>query len=73
LALPSGDGLAVTIGALAFIVMFFVFAYVDLIWGPKTCLFLAVCMATCVNMPRLSQRAHETARVDNVSAGLDQL
>jgi hypothetical protein len=54
LALPSGDALAVTVGALAFIVMFFVFAYVDIAWGPRTCLFLAVCMATCVNMPRLA-------------------
>jgi hypothetical protein len=68
---PTGDALAVTIGALAFIVMFFLFAYVDLIWGPKTCLFLAVCMATCVNMPKLAAREAEAARADDLPVRLD--
>jgi O-antigen ligase len=56
LRVPSGDALAVTVSALAFVVMFFVFAYVDLAFNSKTCLFLAVCMAACVNMPRLAAR-----------------
>ena len=56
LRLPTGDALAVTVGALAFIVMFFVFAFVDIAWDPRCCLFLAVCMATCANILRLSQR-----------------
>ena len=77
LTLPTGDALAVTIGALAFIVMFFVFAYVDIVWGNKTCLFLAVCLATCVNMPRLAARSATAAssatavRRHEVLAGLD--
>ena len=72
LTLPTGAALAVTIGALAFIVMFFVFAYVDLVWGTKTCLFLAVCMATCVNMPRLAKRPAEAHRPAEVFAGLGE-
>ena len=35
LRLPSGDALAVTVGALAFIVMFFVFAFVDIAWDAR--------------------------------------
>jgi hypothetical protein len=54
LQVQSGDALAVTLSALAFVVMFFVFAYVDIAWDGRTCVFLAVCMATCANMVRLS-------------------
>ena len=54
LRLPKGDALAVTVAALAFVLMFFVFAYVDIAWDPRSCVFLAVCMATCANMLRLS-------------------
>jgi O-antigen ligase len=59
--LPSGDTLAVTVAALAFIVMFAVFAYVDIAWSAQTCLVLAVSMATCANILRLSRSGDETA------------
>jgi len=59
LQLPSGDALAVTVGALVYIVMFFVFAYVDIVWQARTCVFLAVCMATCANMARLARAERE--------------
>jgi hypothetical protein len=35
--------------------MFVVFAFVDIAWTPQACVFLALCMATCVNMVRVSQ------------------
>jgi O-antigen ligase len=54
LQVQSGDALAVTVSALAFVVMFFVFAYVDIAFDARACVFLAVCMATCANMLRLS-------------------
>lgn len=55
LRLPFGNGLAVTVGALTYVVMYLVFAYVDIAWDPRSTLFLAVCMATCVNMVRLHE------------------
>jgi O-antigen ligase len=58
--LPSGNALAVTVAALAFVVMFPVFASVDIAWDPKSCLFLAVCIATCTNVLRLAETSGET-------------
>ena len=57
LTLPSGDLLVVTVCALSFIVMFITFAYVDIAFDTKSCLFLAVCMATCANIVRLTRAA----------------
>ena len=59
LRLPSGDELGVTVAALAFIVMFSVFAFVDIVWDARCCLFLAVSIATCANMLRLSGAARQ--------------
>ena len=58
--LPSGNTLAVTVAALCFVVMFFVFSFVDISWGPQPCLFLGVCMATCANVVRLAKAHDET-------------
>ena len=55
LSIPSGDALAITIGALAFVVMFVTFAFVDIAWVPQSCVFLGICMATCANMARMAR------------------
>ena len=52
--LPTGNTLAVTVTALAYIVMFVIFAYVDIAWSAQTCLVLAVCLALVSNVVRLS-------------------
>lgn len=51
--LPRGNVLAVTIAALAYIVMFLVFAYVDIAWDSRSTLFLGTCIALCANIVRL--------------------
>lgn len=50
---PTGDHLAVTIAALAYVVMYTVFAYVDIAWEARSTVFLGICMATCANMERV--------------------
>lgn len=60
LRLPSGNTLAVTVAAMAFVVMFMVFAYVDIVWKAQSGVFLGVCLATCANILRLAQ--NELAR-----------
>jgi len=52
--LPTGNALAVSVTALAYIVMFVIFAYVDIAWSAQTCLVLAVCFAIVANILRVS-------------------
>ncbi|HWL42374.1 MAG TPA: O-antigen ligase family protein [Ilumatobacter sp.] len=54
LTVPSGNQLAITVAALGYVAMYFVFAYVDIAWDARSTLFLASCMAACANMARLS-------------------
>lgn len=56
LTLPSGNLLAVTIASLGYVVMFLVFAFVDIAWDPRSTLFLGACMAMCANVVRLWER-----------------
>lgn len=53
--LPTGNTLAVAVAATLGVVMFFVYAYVDIVWEPKASLFLGACIAACANMLRLHQ------------------
>jgi O-antigen ligase len=64
---PSGDLLAVTACAVAFVPMFFVLNYVDISWEPKMCLLLAFSLAACANVAALSrdeQKDVPTGRLD---------
>jgi O-antigen ligase len=54
LRMPEGNALAVTVAAFSSIVMFMVFAYVDIAWTSSACVFLAVGIATCGNILRVS-------------------
>ena len=63
LTLPSGNLLAVTTAALAYIVMFCVFAYVDIAWDSRSTLFLGTCIALCANIARLWEQEHPGAAV----------
>jgi O-antigen ligase len=53
LRVPSGNTLAVALGALTAVVMFILFAYVDIAFTPQSSVFLAVAVATCGNMMRV--------------------
>jgi O-antigen ligase len=53
LRVPSGNTLAVAVGALAAVVMFILFAYVDIAFTAQSSVFLAVAVATCGNMMRV--------------------
>jgi hypothetical protein len=65
LALPTGNLLAATIAALGYVVMFLVFAFVDIAWDPRSTLFLGACIALCANIVRL----WEQEQPDNESTG----
>ncbi|NNE11577.1 MAG: O-antigen ligase family protein [Ilumatobacter sp.] len=58
LALPSGNLLAVTIAGLGYVVMFLVFAFVDIAWDSRSTLFLGACIALCANVVRLWESEH---------------
>jgi len=58
--MPTGDALVITIGALCFVVMFATFAFVDIAWVAQPSIFLAICMATCVNIVRVAKAGGET-------------
>jgi O-antigen ligase len=58
--LVSGHNLAVTAAALAFVVMFVIFGFVDLVWAPQTAVFFGICIATCANILRLADKSGET-------------
>jgi hypothetical protein len=45
----SGDHVAVTVAGLSYVVMFLVFAYVDIAWDPRSTVFLGVALALCVD------------------------
>ena len=49
--ITSPDDLAMMVGALAYVVMFVVFAYVDIGWDIRPAIFLALCMAIVVDLP----------------------
>lgn len=44
------DGAAVTTSALAFVVMYMVYAYVDIAWDARSMVFLAIVFAICTDM-----------------------
>jgi hypothetical protein len=56
--LPPGNSLAIAVGALCYVAMFFVFASADISWEPKSAVFLGLCIATCANILRLDQTGH---------------
>ena len=45
----SGDHVAVTVAGLSYVVMFLVFAYVDIAWDARSTVFLGVALALCVD------------------------
>lgn len=63
LTLPTGTTLAVTVAALGYVVMYFVFAYVDIAWDTRSTIFLAVCTSTCVSIGGLARSEERSAWV----------
>jgi O-antigen ligase len=49
LRVRSADDAAMVTACLAYAVMFLVFAYVDIAWGVRPAVFLAVCLAICAD------------------------
>jgi O-antigen ligase len=54
--LGSGDAAAIMTGSVAYVVMYVVFAYVDIAWDPRSMVFLAVASAWCADFPESSPR-----------------
>jgi O-antigen ligase len=71
LRLTSGNTLAVSVAGLAYVVMFVIFAYVDIIWAPQTALFLGVCIALCANIQRLAIASNEVIDPEDLEADFE--
>lgn len=52
IACRSRETAAVVTAATAYVVMFTVFAYVDIAWEARSAVFLAIAMAACADLPR---------------------
>jgi hypothetical protein len=53
------DSAAVVASALAFVVMYIVYAYVDIAWDARSMVFLAVALAICADMVRVDRSVSE--------------
>ncbi len=53
LRLPTNDYAAITFTSVAFVMMYAIFAYVDISWDPQNMLFLSLAMAQIASAPRL--------------------
>ena len=64
LTVRTAEQAAIVVAALAYVVMFLVFAYVDIAWGSRSTVFLAVAFAVCGDfVPAIDSRPNGTARV----------
>ena len=54
LKLPPGDYAAITLTSIAFVMMYAIFAYVDISWDAQNMLILALAMAQLASAPRLA-------------------
>ncbi|MCU0489990.1 MAG: O-antigen ligase family protein [Chloroflexaceae bacterium] len=53
LQMPRGDMGAIAFMALSYVVMHFVYAYVDMSWDPQSMIYLGTCMALLAILPRI--------------------
>jgi hypothetical protein len=68
LRLMTGDDAAMTVTAAAFVLMYAVFAYVDILWDPQNVLVLAVAMAQISSVLRPERREDPVDTPDELDA-----
>ncbi len=64
LAVRSPEQVAIVIAGLAYVIMFLVFAYVDIAWDVRSTVFLAVAFALCADFERARDAARRPADLD---------
>ena len=69
MASSSRELSALTAAALAYVVMFAVFAYVDIAWEARSVVFLAIAMAVCADFPQGTTRHFAPDATEGVDAG----
>jgi O-antigen ligase len=64
LTVRSPEQIAIVVAGLAYVIMFLVFAYVDIAWDVRSTVFLAVALALCGDFERARDAARRPADVD---------
>jgi O-antigen ligase len=74
LRLPRNDYAAITFTSVAFVMMYAIFAYVDISWDPQNMLMLALAMAQIASAPRLiGNRGDDATALDEPELAEDLL
>lgn len=61
LRVASPDQTAVVFGALAYVVMYMIYAYVDIAWDIRSMVFLAVALAICADFEQVAHEDHSVS------------
>ncbi|BAN01768.1 O-antigen ligase family protein [Ilumatobacter coccineus] len=67
-----GDDLAITVGALAFVVMYSIFVYVDIAWEPRNAVLFGTALALCTSQLKRSEVENPASEIGTPVAEADR-
>ncbi|MBK5222601.1 MAG: O-antigen ligase family protein [Acidimicrobiia bacterium] len=65
--IPDGIDAVIAYAAVSFVVMFTIFMYVDIAWGPRNAMLLALCMGLCTAPLRDDPVSHRRPAVESTA------